>query len=81
MNVADELALRRQLFASTKRERSRAQLRAELMSGCQSLGELAEEWLATGHLPEQNLAAIDRTLTGLGQILVALRAQGGPDAG
>lgn len=74
-STAESLDFLRRLHGSGRRTRSRAELRADLMAGCQSLGELAAEWHATGYVPDTDLAAIDRTIAGLQQVLVALRAE------
>lgn len=70
---AEQLEFLRRLHASNRRIRSKAELHADLMAGCRSLGLLAAEWSATSYVPNSDLAAIDRTLVGLHQILVALR--------
>ena len=78
MSPTDDVEFLRKLHASNRRVRSRAELRADLMAGCRSLGELADEWGATSYIPEKDLAAIDRTIVGLQQILVGLRASEEP---
>ena len=62
------------------RIRSRAELRADLIAGCRSLGQIADTWQDTGRVDDADLTGIDRTITGLHSILIALRAQGGNHA-
>lgn len=63
------------------RQRSVAELHADLASGCESLGTLGAEWRASGFVPDADLAAVDRTIAGLHRLLVDLRvARGGQHA-
>jgi len=63
------------------RVRSVAELHADLIAGCQSLGELGAEWKATGFVRDADLSAVDRTIVGLQRLLVDLRvAHGDPHA-
>lgn len=58
------------------RIRTTAELRRDLVAGCQRLGTMADQWIASGILPA-DLPAVDRTIAGLHCVLVALRAGGG----
>lgn len=78
--VADELALRRALHSRTNRIRAREELCADLIQACISIGLFGEEWEQSG-VVESELTALDRTLTGIHSLLVALRAQEAPNAG
>lgn len=79
MMPANDLVLLRQLYGRGRRTRSVAELQADLKAGCASLGELAAEWSATGLVPRGDIEAVDRTVTGIGSLLVQLRAHGGAD--
>jgi hypothetical protein len=61
------------------RVRSITELRHDLAGACGSLGELAAEWTATGHVPRADLEAVDRTVEGIRRLLVQFRAHGGAD--
>jgi len=63
------------------RQRSVAELNADLTAGCESLGHLGAKWWASGFIPDTDLAAVDRTVAGLQRLLVDLRvARGGQHA-
>jgi hypothetical protein len=55
------------------RYRSLAELHADLTTGCESLGALGAEWRSSSFVPEQDLAAVDRTIAGLQRLMVDLR--------
>jgi hypothetical protein len=55
------------------RVRSVAELHSDLANGCESLGALGSEWRSSGFVPDQDLAAVDRTIAGLQRLMVDLR--------
>ena len=73
MNVADELELRRQLYGTGRRTRSRAEARAELMAACRALGERACEWRASAYIPAGDLVEVDAALEGIRRLISELR--------
>jgi len=73
MNVAD---LQRRGY----RQRGTDELRHDLTAGCASLGKLAAEWRANGVIRDADMLAVERTLTGLHHVLIALRAGSVADA-
>jgi hypothetical protein len=75
MSVASLVDLR--LHNAGLRQRSVAELHADLAAGCESLGNLGAEWRASGFVPDADLVAVDRTVTGLLRLLIDLRVARG----
>ena len=78
MSAADDIELRRQLYGTGRRVRSKAEARAELVTACSALGDRAREWRVDAYIPEADLAIVDGAVEGIRRLLTELRA---PEAG
>ena len=62
------------------RNRSATDPHADLIAGCRTLGQLSDEGNAVGYVPTADLPDVDRIVSGLHGLLIALRAQEVADA-